>query len=129
MKEEGRNWIEFASEDLKIAELALHERVYNQACFHSQQCVEKALKGLIAFRGRIHPQTHKLADIFSILFEKTFDDLKNDILLLDRFYIPTRYPDALPGNLPQGLPTEIDAQEALRVAKIVLERAKKAMGI
>jgi len=51
MKEEAKRWIEFAGEDLKIAELALKEKLYNQACFHSQQCVEKILKGFIIFKG------------------------------------------------------------------------------
>ena len=38
MKEEVRRWINFASEDLRMAELALNEGIYNQVCFHSQQC-------------------------------------------------------------------------------------------
>jgi len=44
-----------------------------------------------------------------------------DIQLLDRFYIPTRYPDALPGSLPEGLPNRDDAAEALAVARQVLD--------
>jgi HEPN domain-containing protein len=43
---------------------------------------------------------------------------------LDRFYIPTRYPDALPGTLPEGFPGRRDAQEALDVAKQTLERVE-----
>lgn len=34
----------------------------------------------------------------------------------DRFYIPTRYPDALPGAPPEGLPGKRDADEAYRTA-------------
>ncbi len=44
-----------------------------------------------------------------------------DVQLLDRFYILTRYPDALPGSLPEGLPDASDAQEALSVARQVFE--------
>jgi len=61
------------------------------------------------------PQTHKLADLFSYLPEDPFEDMKDNILLLDRFYIPTRYPDALPGSLREGLPKEGDAEEAIGV--------------
>ena len=122
---EYNKWIAFAQEDLKMAELALKERIYNQTCFHSQQCVEKALKGFIAFKGKIHPQTHKLVDILSFISEGSFDDLIDKITVLDRFYTPTRYPDALPGILPEGLPTEKDAKEAMETAKLVLERVKK----
>lgn len=39
----------------------------------------------------------------------------------NRFYIPTRYPDALPGSLEDGLPEKEDAQEAFDLAKRVLE--------
>lgn len=127
MKEEAKRWIVFAGEDLKMAELAFKEKIYNQVCFHSQQCVEKILKGFITFKGEIHPQAHKLVDILSKVGKSPFDDLKDEILLLDRFYIPTRYPDALPGMLPEGLPSEKDAMESLEISKKVFEIAKNEM--
>ena len=37
-------WLAFAKDDLRIAELAMSEGIYNQVCFHSEQCVEKVLK-------------------------------------------------------------------------------------
>jgi len=74
------------------------------------------------------PQTHKLADLLSCLPENPFEDLRDNILLLDRFYIPTRYPDALPGGLREGLPKEEDAEEAIGVAKAIFEKAKKVIG-
>lgn len=127
--EEVKKWLIFAQEDLTMAELALKEKIYNQVCFHSEQCIEKILKGFIAYKGEIHPQTHKLTDLLSFMSPSPFDDLRNDILIVDRFYTPTRYPDALPGTLPEGLPTEKDAKEAIEVAKIVFEKAKKEMKI
>jgi HEPN domain-containing protein len=111
-----------------MADLALKEKIYNQVCFHSQQCVEKILKAFIEFNGKIHPQTHKLADLLSYLPENPFEDMRDNILLLDRFYIPTRYPDALPGTLREGQPREDDAKEAIRVATLLFEKARKVMG-
>ncbi len=128
MKKESKRWIDFATEDLKIAELALKEGIYNQVCFHSQQCVEKVLKGYLLAKGKIYPKTHKLADLMAVLKAKTFDDLETSILALDRFYIPTRYPDAIPGSLPDGIPTEDDAMEAFNIAEQVLKRAKGELG-
>ena len=32
-------------------------------------------------------------------------------------YIPSRYPDALPGTLEEGMPSEADARAALRASK------------
>ena len=127
MKDEVKTWMEFAGEDLRMAELALKEKLYNQVCFHSEQCAEKAIKGLILQQGHLYPHSHKLADLLSTLPESTLDDLRKETLLLDRFYIPTRYPDALPGMLPHGLPTEKDAVEAIEVARQVLQKAREEM--
>jgi len=127
MKEEAERWFEFALEDLKVAELAMEEEIYNQVCFHAQQCVEKILKGYLILKGEIYPKSHKLADLLSKIKESLFDPLKNEILLLDRFYIPTHYPDALPGTLPEGLPSKKDAEEALNTAKEVFKIIKKKL--
>lgn len=127
MKEAVERWMRFAREDLKMAELALGEGMYNQVCFHAQQCVEKLLKAFIQFKGDVHPQSHKLADLLSSISESPFDELRGDILLLDRFYIPARYPDALPGSFPKGLPTKKDAQEAMAVAQQVFRKVREEL--
>jgi len=120
----GNNWFVFAEEDIKMAELAFKEKIYNQVCFHSQQGVEKILKGYLESKNKLSPKTHKLTDIASLIKNTELKNLKNEIILLDRFYIPTRYPDAIPGSLPEGLPTEKDAIEALRIAKKVMKLIK-----
>jgi HEPN domain-containing protein len=51
MRETDR-WLIFAREDLRIAELAMNEGLYNQVCFHSEQCVEKVLKAWFAKEGK-----------------------------------------------------------------------------
>jgi HEPN domain-containing protein len=35
MNTAGDRWLEFARQDLQMAELAFHEGIYNQVCFHS----------------------------------------------------------------------------------------------
>lgn len=103
-----------------MAELAVEEGIWNQVCFHAQQCAEKSLKAVLSSHGHLPPRTHKLADLVSFLGEEVPPDLGDDLLLLDRFYIPTRYPDALPGSLPDGLPCESDAREALTLARKIM---------
>jgi HEPN domain-containing protein len=125
--EEADRWFLFAREDFRMAELALKEGMYNQVCFHAQQCVEKVLKGFITHKGDVHPQTHKLADLLSSLSPSPFDDLRDEIIILDRFYIPTRYPDALPGYLPEGLPSAEDAKESITSARMVLKRVEEEL--
>ncbi len=128
MTEECKRWVSFAAEDLKIAELALKEGIYNQVCFHCQQCVEKVLKAYLLSRGEIYPKTHKLSELMACLEGDTFRDVSTQIIALDRFYIPTRYPDTLPGALPEGMPSEKEAREAIDIARNVFERAEKEIG-
>lgn len=40
--------------------------------------------------------------------------------MLNRYYIPTRYPDTLPGSLPEGLPDKEHANKALKALKRVM---------
>jgi HEPN domain-containing protein len=61
-----------------------------------------------------------LGDLLMLLAPSPFAANLN-VQLLDRFSIPTRYPDALPGSLPEGLPDQSDAVEALAVAREVLQ--------
>ncbi len=115
-------WLRFAREDLRMAELAFEDGIYNQACFHSHQAIEKILKGCIEAQGRTPPRTHKLADLIARVEGHALADLEGGLLRMDRFYIPTRYPDALPGMLPEGWPGEADAREALELAREVFRR-------
>jgi HEPN domain-containing protein len=129
-QEEGQRWLAFAREDLRIAELALQETIFNQTCFHAQQCVEKCLKALIAAAGELLPRTHLLSDLLGHLplaSRSSLAPLEEQVLSLDQFYIPTRYPDALPGSLPQGLPQREHAQVALVTARTCLEQVTKML--
>ena len=113
-------WLTFAREDLRMAELALADGIFNQVCFHAQQCVEKAIKAFLESQGQASPRTHRMADLLGLLPPDLLSGLRPALLLLDRFYIPTRYPDALPGMLPLGAPSQADAEEALDVARSAL---------
>ena len=55
MKEATERWLMFARQDMRMAELAPSEGIFNQACFHAQQCVEKAIKGWLEWQGTSHP--------------------------------------------------------------------------
>ena len=114
-------WLGFARQDLRVAELAMDDGLYNQVCFHSEQCVEKVLKAWLAEKGERIPRTHSMADLLPLISADIVGGLIEEIILLDRFYIPTRYPDALPGSLEDGLPDKEEALEAFELAKKVLE--------
>jgi HEPN domain-containing protein len=46
-----------------------------------------------------------------------FAELLDDCAVVDQYYIPTRYPNGVPGSLPDGLPGSDEAQEAIVIAK------------
>ena len=54
-------------------------------------------------------------------------ELNEALGLLDRFYIPTRYPDALPGMLPDGFPGQRDARGALDLARQTLDQIESIL--
>jgi HEPN domain-containing protein len=62
-----------------------------------------------------------MADLLTLIPADVVKEMAEDILLLDRFYIPTRYPDALPGSLEQ------EAQGALNLAVKALESIGKTL--
>ena len=66
---------------------------------------EKCLKACLAAGGALLPRTHLIADLLQQLpttAQGTVAGLEQDLLTLDQFYIPTRYPDALPGSITRG---------------------------
>ena len=100
----AERWLSFAQEYLQVAEIVLGARLYNQVCFHAQQCVEKSLKGVSAHLGLAAPRTHAIADLLRLLPVPWFANVADDLAGMESYYIPLRYPDALPGTLPDGLP-------------------------
>jgi HEPN domain-containing protein len=54
MNEGAERWLAFAREDLRMAELAMTEAIWNQVCFHAQQSVEKIFKAWLVDRERHH---------------------------------------------------------------------------
>lgn len=117
-------WFVFADEDLQLAEMAMKAEIFNQVCFHAQQGVEKFLKGTLHKKGKTIPKTHSLAELLRhcLKIDEQLLSFEDDCFRLDRFYIPTRYPDALPGSLPDGLPNEADAQQALDILLRIRKR-------
>jgi len=105
-----------------MAELALAGALYNQVCFHCQQCLEKLLKALLADQGTAIPRTHSIVDLLALFPTDFLNDLRDELGDMDLYYLPTRYPDALPGSLAEGLPGREDAEEALLLTRAVMQR-------
>lgn len=130
LKQQILNWLFYAQEDLLAAENLLDGEIFHSVCFHSQQCVEKIIKAFILKQDDTVPKDHNLNKLKARLKKSTVENLdlvKDEIDYLDKFYIPTRYPDAFPGSLPEGLPNKEDAEKAVEIAGKVFEKGKKIL--
>lgn len=131
LPEEVLNWLYFSDEDSLSSNIMMREKIYNKVCFLSQQTIEKCLKAYLLNRGKEIKRTHKIVDIISecSAIDKGFSQFEDDAVEIDRYYIPTRYPDAVVGSLPEGLPRETDAKSAKEIADRIQEYVKKKLGI
>lgn len=112
-----------------MAELGFEESLWNQVCFHSHQATEKSLKALVAYEGNLPPRTHRLTNLSKSL-EARYPSLResaDDLLVLENYFIPSRYPEATPGSMPEGLPEREDAARTLAAARRVSEFVEQAV--
>ena len=110
------DWLFFTDSDLTTAKSSFEDKLYHIVCFHAQQAAEKAMKAYLTSKDQIIPKDHSLrGKLYAAIHDSLpeIDQYLEILNFLDRFYLPTRYPDALPGSLPDGLPTKKDAQAAL----------------
>ncbi len=125
--EEAKRWLKEAEKDLEAAKILKDKTFFHLSCFHSEQCVQKALKGFLYFKGErfitIH-STGKLA-LKASEFDKDFEQVLIIAERLDRYYIPTRYPDALafPAVPSESYNIE-DAEQATKDASVILALVK-----
>ncbi len=123
---EANRWLAQAEFDLKAAEVLSSKGFYENACFLTHQTAEKALKALLYYKGErelIGHSTIILAKKISKYFAVT-KEIFNTCRELDKFYIPTRYPDALPASTPHEFYSQEDAENAIKLAKNVLNFIK-----
>ena len=125
MIESYRDWLTRAKQDLRAAEVLLPEEIWNLVCFHSQQTVEKCLKGLIVRRDHITPpREHTIDKLYTELPPEWFDDMTADLNYMSKFYTDTRYPNAVAGELPDHPVGKNDADRALNIAREVVARTE-----
>ena len=125
--EEARRWFAQAENDLEFARLALREKFFHQACFIAQQSAEKSVKAIgygLGDRTIIGHSVVALAERYAAQVEG-LGRLMEDAGILDQFYIPTRYPNGLPGGVPFAAFHEPQARAAIEAAERFLALARE----
>jgi len=119
---EAARWLEQARRDLDDARFAASGKRWNLACFLSQQAAEKARKAYLYGRGAEAVWSHSVAELCrdAAAHDAAFAELGSDAAALDQYYIPTRYPNALPGGIPADAYTRADGDRALGLCAAVI---------
>jgi HEPN domain-containing protein len=113
----AEEWFKKARDDYKSAKVVLEEGgYYGTTCFLAQQMAEKYLKAFLVYSGW---KLEKMHDLIKLLNEckkisPDFDDLKEKCILLNDYYIETRYPLDAPVDYSKK-----EAREALAAAESI----------
>jgi HEPN domain-containing protein len=97
MKLTTGEWIDKAEDDWVVAQQSYRARkhpVYDAACFHAQQCVEKYLKARLEEAGAAFPKTHDLLRLLSLAvrIEPGWTVLHPNVITLSAYAVEFRYP-------------------------------------
>jgi HEPN domain-containing protein len=126
--ERSGDWLSQAEHDCQHARNATADRDYDWACFAAQQAGEKALKALVARLGG-DAWGHSLLALVTALTEREpgVAPLREAAIALDRFYIPTRYPNGFDAGAPHEYFLEADARQAIAHAEAIIEFVRRRL--
>jgi len=125
---EARRWLDTAVEDLDAARALLEKEKFSHACFFAQQCGEKSLKALWYSLGQ-ESRGHSIQKLIGELPEESaasgkLKEFLEDGAVLDRYYIPTRYPNGLPDLTPGKVYFRKDAEMCVRSGQRLLDQVR-----
>jgi len=114
------DWLRQARGDQETAEVLFRNGRWDWCCFASQQSAEKYLKAALDAR-RADCEGHSLPALSRRLEPGTAvpEGVGHACRVLNRFYIPTRYPDVHQEGAPVDLYDEKDAGGALEELRVV----------
>lgn len=123
------DWFRQAEADLCHARNALKDGDYEWSCFASHQAAEKAVKAVFQKAG-MDAWGHTLTALMGRLPQsvKASEKLVDFAKVLDKHYIPTRYPNGFDSGAPTDFYTEQEAQEAVKYAEEILEFCRDQIG-
>ena len=125
-RENAARWFQQAEHDWKMAK-RLREESPADACYFAEQAAQKALKAFLYSRGSRGQAEHSVVFLAERCAEidPSFSAIASNGNILDQYYIPTRYPDALADPaVPFESYTVNQATEAIRLASEIVEAVR-----
>lgn len=126
LRQDADRWYRQATDDLEAGSALLLAKKYAQTCFYTQQAAEKGIKA-VCYLLDTDPQGHSCGRLIQNLPEvegNKFSAVVDSALELDKFYIATRYPDALADLIPSEAFTQREAQRAISLSQEILGLVK-----
>ena len=129
MAQRAKDWLKEAQAEFRAGRDLLTGKHWSWCCFTCQQAAEKALKA-VSEQFRSPQFGHNL----NLLLEavETHIPVPESVRVacarLNRYYIPTRYPNAFDRGAPAEQFFEADARQALADAEEVLRLAEGVIG-
>lgn len=118
--EETRSWFRKAQDDLRAAavDMGAHPPLLEDALFHCQQAVEKAMKGFLAWHDEPFRKTHSLVELGMACsrLDPSLESLLRKSASLSEYATVFRYP----GDAPP--PTDEEAADARQMAGEVIRQ-------
>lgn len=128
-REEAQRWLTQARDEFEDADELRRRGRFYLALFHFQQATEKALKAFL-YQVSASEEVFFTHSIYELVRLAAQADPGLDALAraakLDQYYIPTRYPNGLPGGVPSRFYNDPEeAREAMELARAVLETVER----
>jgi HEPN domain-containing protein len=124
------DWFRQAEADLRHARNSLEDGDFEWSCFAAQQAAEKALKAVFQKLG-MDAWGHTLTALIGNLpadVAQPSETLVNYARMLDKHYIPTRYPNGFASGAPTDFYTKEEARSAIGNAEAILEFCRDQIG-
>ncbi len=116
------DWLKQALRDLEQALDSAKSSRHEWACFAAQQAAEKAVTALHLYHGQ-ESWGHVIAKLLAELPEiiEVPEELIYKAMVLDNFYIPTRYPNGHPEGAPFEHFGPLQSEQAINYAREIIE--------
>lgn len=119
---EYARWNRSSKRTLSSAKGDLERGDYNWTCFKAQQAAEFAIKALLHGLG-LPSYGHSVSRLLTEASRglRTRKEIVQAAKTLDKYYVPTRYPNAWAEGTPEEYYTKEDAEKAVKCAEAIIE--------
>lgn len=129
MPDRSKDWFNQAMRDLEQAKDSRKAGRHEWACFAAHQAAKKSVKALHLRLGQ-EAWGHVIAQLLRELPQEAWalpKDLIERAMVLDNFYISTRYPNAHPAGAPFEHYGPLQTEQALDHASAILDFVRSQM--